>query len=249
MRTLTVKQNSGGNWGAGWHELTVSTAKYGDYNGSNFLELGFKDYPENFTLRIYAKKGKDGEEFAIGNVFRYANAGITEVLDSCKRLWEEGFKFNLLIAGNVDSGNRSSLTTNELRELQSKSHIKFLGHVDDMRTIYETSDLVVLPSWREGLSRALIEAAAMERPIITTDVPGCRDVVEHGCTGLLVPLRDHQSLTLAIRLLIQNPDLAFKFGKAAREKVLNEFQVSLVNERTLEQYERLLKQPLQRDAK
>jgi hypothetical protein len=81
MRTLTVKQNSGGNWGAGWHELTVSTAKYGDYNGSKFLELGFKDYPDNFTLRIYAKKGKDGEEFAIGNVFRYANAGITEVLE------------------------------------------------------------------------------------------------------------------------------------------------------------------------
>ena len=81
MRTLTVKQNSGGNWGAGWHELTISTAKYGDYNGSKFLELGFKDYPENFTLRIYAKKGKDGEEFAIGNVFRYANAGITEVLE------------------------------------------------------------------------------------------------------------------------------------------------------------------------
>ena len=81
MRTLTVKQSSGATWSTGWHELTVSTAKYGDYNGSKFLELGFKDYPENFTLRIYAKKGKDGEEFAIGNVFRYANAGINEVLE------------------------------------------------------------------------------------------------------------------------------------------------------------------------
>ena len=80
MRTLTVKQG-GSSWSAGWHELTVSTAKYGDYNGSKFLELGFKDYPDNFTLRIYAKKGRDGEEFAIGNVFRFANAGITEVLE------------------------------------------------------------------------------------------------------------------------------------------------------------------------
>jgi len=80
MRTLTVKQG-GSLWSTGWHTLTVTTAKYGDYNGSKFLELGFKDYPDNFTLRIYAKIGRDGEEFAIGNVFRFANAGITEVLE------------------------------------------------------------------------------------------------------------------------------------------------------------------------
>ena len=80
MRTLTIKQG-GSSWATGWHTLTVSTAKYGTYNESKFLELGFVNYPDNFTLRIYAKKGRDGEEFAIGNVFRFANAGITEVLE------------------------------------------------------------------------------------------------------------------------------------------------------------------------
>ena len=80
MRTLTVKQG-GSNWATGWHTLTVSKAKYGTYNESKFLELGFADYPDNFTLRIYAKVGKDGEEFVIGNVFRFANAGIQEVLE------------------------------------------------------------------------------------------------------------------------------------------------------------------------
>ena len=80
MRTLTVKQG-GSNWATGWHILTVSTAKYGTYNESKFLELGFENYPDNFTLRIYAKLGKDGEEFAIGNVYRFANAGINEVLE------------------------------------------------------------------------------------------------------------------------------------------------------------------------
>ena len=80
MRTLTIKQG-GSSWATGWHTLTVSTAKYGTYNDSKFIELGFADYPDNFTLRIYAKKGRDGEEFAIGNVFRFANAGITEVLE------------------------------------------------------------------------------------------------------------------------------------------------------------------------
>jgi len=80
MRTLTVKQG-GSSWSTGWHTLTITTAKYGTYNESKFLEIGFKDYPDNFTLRIYAKVGKDGEEFVIGNVFRFANAGITEVLE------------------------------------------------------------------------------------------------------------------------------------------------------------------------
>ena len=86
----------------------------------------------------------------------------------------------------------------------------------------------------------------MERPIITTEVPGCKDVVDHGCSGLLVPLRDSNALKLAIKLLIENQDLARRFGKAARKKVMAEFQVSIVNERTLEQYEYLLKKPVQR---
>ncbi len=174
--------------------------------------------------------------------------GVTEVLQACKALWDKGFEFDLLIAGDVDLGNRSSLSSKELKEIQNHPRINCLGHVEDMRKIYEKSDLVVLPSWREGLSRALIEAAAMEKPIITTDVPGCKDVVDHGSSGLLVPLRDSRSLMLSICLLMQNPELAFKFGKAARKKVLAEFEVSLVNQRTLEQYENLLKKPLLRKS-
>jgi len=77
-------------------------------------------------------------------------------------------------------------------------------------------------------------------------VPGCRDVVDHGRSGLLVPVRDSRSLALAIRLFIENPYLARRCGKEARRKVKAEFQVSLVNQSTLEQYERLLATPLQR---
>lgn len=132
------------------------------------------------------------------------------------------------------------------RLLQADARIRCLGHVADMRALYAASDLVVLPSWREGLSRALIEAAAMERPIITTDVPGCRDVVDHGRSGLLVSLHDARSIELAIRLLLDNPDLARRFGQEARRKVVAEFQVSLVNQSTLDTYRRLLGTPLER---
>ena len=152
----------------------------------------------------------------------------------------------LLVAGALDSGNRSALSDSELAELRVDPRIHCLGHVDDMEKLYAASDIVVLPSWREGLSRALIEAAAMERPIITTDVPGCRDVVDHGISGLLVPLRDSRAIELAVRLFLENPDVARRFGKAARQKVVAEFQVSLVNQSTLTQYERLLGMPLDR---
>ncbi len=170
--------------------------------------------------------------------------GLDELLTACRCLWAHGVPLELLVAGGPDDGNRSALLPAELAALQAEPRIRCLGHVEDMRSLYAASDLVVLPSWREGLSRSLIEAAAMERPIITTDVPGCRDVVDHGVSGLLVPLRDARSLELAIRLLIDNPDLARRFGQAARRKVVDEFQVSLVNQRTLQQYQELLSTPI-----
>ena len=172
--------------------------------------------------------------------------GTAELLQACRRLWSEGFAMELLVAGALDSGNRSALSDSELAELQADPRIRCLGHVVEMEDIYAASDIVVLPSWREGLSRALIEAAAMERPIITTDVPGCRDVIDHGSSGLLVPLRDARAIELAVRLLIENQDLARRFGKAARQRVVAEFQVSRVNQSTLQQYDELLATQLDR---
>ena len=169
--------------------------------------------------------------------------GVDEVLDACRTLWDDGIPLELLVAGDLDDGNRSALTPADLQALRTNPRIRCLGHVEDMRALYAASDVVVLPSWREGLSRALIEAAAMELPIITTDVPGCRDVVDHGINGLLVPLHDARAIELTIRLLLANPDLARRFGKAARQKVVAEFQVSIVNERTLAQYSALLPLP------
>lgn len=166
--------------------------------------------------------------------------GVRELLDACRALWASGVALELLVAGALDDGNRSSLTPAELAALRAEPRIRCLGHVDDMRALYASSDLVVLPSWREGLSRALIEAAAMERPIITTDVPGCRDVIDHGVCGLLVPVKDADALRLAITLLLQQPALARQFGQAARRKVVREFAVALVNARTVATYRQLL---------
>ena len=147
----------------------------------------------------------------------------------------------------MDSGNRSALSAAELQQLKSFPGLRLLGHVADMPALYRQADIVVLPSWREGLSKALIEAAAMQKPIITTDVPGCRDVVDHGVSGLLVPPRNAEALALAIRLLIHQPELSRRFAVAAREKVIAEFAVDLVNHRTYATYCQLLGMNLQAD--
>ena len=82
MRTITVKKNSGGQYKPGWHEIEVSKANYGEFQGNRFIDVYFKGYPENINLRVYAKNGKDGEEFAIGRLFRFANAGIKGISKS-----------------------------------------------------------------------------------------------------------------------------------------------------------------------
>ena len=80
MRTITIKKTTGGKFAPGWKEVEITKAVYGDYNGAKYIDCYFKDYPDSLNLRIYEKVGQNGEEFAIGRLFRFANAGISEVL-------------------------------------------------------------------------------------------------------------------------------------------------------------------------
>jgi len=80
-RTMTIRKGSGIDYNPGWHEVTISKAKYGDWEGTKFLDMWFEGYADNFNLRVYAKEGTNGEEFAIGRIFRFANAGIEEILE------------------------------------------------------------------------------------------------------------------------------------------------------------------------
>jgi glycosyltransferase involved in cell wall biosynthesis len=108
-----------------------------------------------------------------------------------------------------------------------------------MPALYKSVDIVVLPSYREGLPKGLIEAAACGLPLVTTDVPGCREVVSDGVDGLLVPARDSEALASAIARLCRDPSLRFRLGQAARQKVLAEFDESIVIEQTMAVYREL----------
>jgi len=163
--------------------------------------------------------------------------GLIETISACKILKEEGYKIELLIAGEIDYGNRSSFTKDELKILEKNNFIKFLGHIKNMYELYLNIDIVILPSWREGLSKTLIEASSMEKPIITSNVPGCRDVVENNINGLLVPKKNFESIVIALKYLISNPKIANEFGKKSRIKAIKEFEVSKINRETINEYE------------
>ena len=119
--------------------------------------------------------------------------------------------------------------------------LTWLGHVTDMPKMMSEVDVVVLPSYREGLPKTLIEAAACALPLITTDAPGCREVVSRtGEDGLRIPVRDSVALANAIRRLDDDRKLCRKLGLAAREKALNEFDENIVISKTLRVYSELL---------
>ena len=164
--------------------------------------------------------------------------GIIELIQACKLLWEIKLPIKLFIAGKLDTGNRSVLKLKELKRLKNFKNISLLGHVENMRDLYKQIDVVILPSWREGLSRSLLEAASMEKGIITTNVPGCREIVEHNKTGLVVNIKSPIELKESILKFYNNIILIKKYGKAARQKVIKSFDVNRINNLTINEYNR-----------
>ncbi|WP_233347982.1 glycosyltransferase family 4 protein [Luteimonas sp. MC1572] len=169
--------------------------------------------------------------------------GLAEFVEAARRLQGEGRAIEFLLAGDPDPGNPAAVPEATVRAWADEGVVQWLGHVDDMAALFASVDVVVLPSYREGLPKGLIEAAACALPLVTTDVPGCREVVSDGVDGLLVPVRDAAALAAAIARLHDDPELAARFGKAARAKALAEFDEKIVIDRTLAVYRELLPTP------
>ena len=192
----------------------------------------------NYFKPAFCIKNKDPIVLFPSRVIR--EKGINELIRACNSLWLKNINFKLYIAGDIDPGNRSSLSKDDLNEQKNNNNINFLGHVTNIKHYYQKADIVILPSWREGLSRALIEAASMEKAIITTDVPGCRDVITHKKNGLLIARKDPEAIEKSILFLIKNNKLAKHFGKEARKTVIELFEVNKINMQTINLYKNLI---------
>jgi glycosyltransferase involved in cell wall biosynthesis len=150
--------------------------------------------------------------------------GVREFVECARivRRRRPDIAFQLL--GSASSSNPKAIASDELSAWSAEGVVEYLGEARDVRPFLANSAIVVLPSYREGLPRVLLEAAAMSRPVIATDVPGCREVVVHGETGLLVPARDAQALAAAILRLINLPQpLRETMGQRGRALVDSRF--------------------------
>lgn len=165
--------------------------------------------------------------------------GVMEFVGAANQLKYQGYQARFCLVGDIDPDNPASLTTADLEVIEANGAIELWGHRSDIPAVLSGATIVVLPSYREGLPKVLLEAAASGRAVVTTNVPGCRDAVEEGITALLVPSKSATDLAVAIASLLDDPARCATMGLAGRELAEREFDVSKVVERHLKIYAEL----------
>jgi glycosyltransferase involved in cell wall biosynthesis len=162
--------------------------------------------------------------------------GVIEFAMAIGQLRSKGILVEGLLAGALDPENPESLTELELRGLEARYGVHWIGHCSDMAKLFSQVHIICLPSYREGFPKVLIEASAAGRAIVTTDVPGCKHVVENWVTGLLVPAGRFEPLAESIELLIHDPYLRHRLGAAARCRAERDFGIDQIASKTLDVY-------------
>ena len=204
---------------------------------------------EPAKVRIIKSVGIDTKRFAPENIKKIEFATSKPVVMMVGRaIWHKGVrefyeaakmlqhKAHFVYVGGTDSGNPSAASEEFLRS----GVVEYLGHRDDIADLIGSCDIFVLPSYREGLPRTLLEAAALAKPLVATDTVGCRDVVQNGYNGFLVPPRDAKALAEAIEQLVDLPNLRKQMGEHARRYVTENFALEKVVAQYLALYNEVL---------
>ncbi len=166
--------------------------------------------------------------------------GVEEFIEAAKVLAENGSDAEFHLYGAPYESNPTSITESDIQEWTKNKWLYYHGHCDNISEELNEIDIVCLPSYREGLPKSLLEAASAAKPIVTTNVPGCRDVVIDGVNGYLVPPKNVELLAKKIHILIENPELRKNFGVKGREMAVKEFSEELVVKQTLDLYRKLI---------
>ena len=155
--------------------------------------------------------------------------GVRELVEAAQWLLQQDLQVRVQLLGPIDKGNRTAISRRELDDWVGDGVIEYLGETDDVRPFIAKATAVVLPSYREGLPRSLLEAGAMGRPLIATDVPGCREVVEDGVNGMLCAVRDSASLAQSMKRFAELPrEERSAMGSASRRKIETKFNEDVV---------------------
>jgi glycosyltransferase involved in cell wall biosynthesis len=165
--------------------------------------------------------------------------GVGELVEAARLLQRRGVPLRVVLVGSPDPENPASIPERQLRDWDASGDVAWWGERSDVANIWANCHIAVLPSYREGLPKSLLEAAACGRPLVATDVSGCREVVRDGATGLLVPPRDARALADALERLARDRDLRRRMGAAARDLVTREMSEQVVVAQTVALYRSL----------
>jgi glycosyltransferase involved in cell wall biosynthesis len=165
------------------------------------------------------------------------NKGVGTFVEAAKKLQENGITVRMVLAGKVDDDNPEGVPLEKLQNWNDAKIVEWWGNRTDMPHVLSQASIVCLPSYyREGVPKALIEAASCGRAIVTTDMPGCRDIVRHQENGILIPPEDAGALAEAIMSLLDDPTLRSEMGRIGRQMVIDDFSLEQVVESTLSVY-------------
>lgn len=167
--------------------------------------------------------------------------GVGELYEAARILRTKDIPVEIIVAGDVDLENPASVTSEILEVWKKEGFIKFIGEAADIMPLLKEADIGILPSYREGLPKALLEQGAMGLPLITTDVPGCREVVIDDFNGVLVPVKNAEALVNAIEKMVLDVSLRQVMGKASRQLIEKNFSVDKINQAILDVYKNIQK--------
>ena len=210
-------------------------------SGVNLEEFAPADVSSEMRAALRRSLGIDESGPVVTMIARLiGDKGVREFAEAARHL-SGTHKATFLLVGDPDPGNPSSLPSSELASLRAAPTPLLLGHRDDVRELLAITDVFVLPSYREGAPRTVLEAMAMGLPVVTTDVPGCRDAVEDGVNGFLVQPRDVATLADRMACLLDDPAARARFGRVSRQRVEERFTESFIVDAHLDLYETLMR--------
>jgi glycosyltransferase involved in cell wall biosynthesis len=210
-----------------WGVLDQRKVRFLKGSGVDLAQFTRLDEPKGIPVICFA-----------GRLIR--DKGVCDLVSAARLLRERGVQARFWLAGVPDQKNPTGLTERELQALRKEANIEVLGYQQDIPDLYAKSHIVCLPSYREGLPKALAEAAAASRAIVTTDVPGCRAAIIPNVSGLLVPLKNPDKLAEALQWLIEHPQERVAMGKAGRQLAERDFSIEKIVRGHLDIYEELL---------
>lgn len=190
-------------------------------SGVNLIQYNYRPLPEGVPIVLMASR-------------MLKDKGVLEFVESAKRLKHLNSRF--VLVGEPDNQNIASLKEDQLVEWHKEGIIEYWGHKTDMNDILSMASIVVLPSYREGMPKVLLEASAIGRPIVTTDVPGCRDAIINNITGILVPPKNIEKLSETIKFLLGNKELMNKMSIQSRKHAESNYDIKEVIETHLMLY-------------